>query len=656
MHCRSARQQPTRWLSIVRSALMFSCFICVSFSGCREDNDAAPVNEFELLSPEDKASEVSVRPTFRWSEAIGADAYTLIIARDEGFTQDVISIDGITATEVTLPEALLAGYRYHWKVVAQNSASDRTAANAGISFRTLGETASPSPAVSVYYVSPQGDDNPDRGTIELPFRTLAYAATRVPANESDTIMLMEGTFVETEPAVIPTGVHVKGAGQDKTILKSAGVTIPEGINPGATDFHLLYEGTLIQLVSPHKQVRRNPSSASYPPANGNQTLSDFSIDGSGKNLKAGVWVENRNDVAMHHVTIKDCQLRGAVFAPGNKDWYEYPEYYMTGVKIHDCVFKNSGKDLPDQSLGNLNLAQLDGAEIYNVTIDDNEGYGIKFIYDGYFKNVNIHDCTITLNEVDAKWGEDIAIELWNVGPGNKIRNIRCNTWLSVVNHAEIFGDPSGAVQMKIDFIHMKDKDGVSNKEAIEAAAPGIEISDSYFENKGFGIAIWDMGRSDITVRNNVFYNTQLHNNWASGAAVYIDNSRTWDFKNIRVYNNVFDMHPVAVRVKGLMVKDVYIRNNAFINTATADVQAEGTNIVATHNLKFTAGNLPWVMTGVTTESNNITGNPQYLFTGAADDTYYKPSSASSFAVDKGTDVGLPYAGAAPDIGYSEFDE
>lgn len=621
---------------------------------CNEDNTPRAIVGFSQVSPADKARNVSNKPVFEWTSAGEAISYTVIVAKDSEFKNQVFKLDGITSLQVNLTTELEDGFQYYWKVLAVNAETSLAASNAGASFRVSIGLPNASPGTTRYYVSTSGEDNPDCGTIDKPFKSLSYAASRVPPNEGDVIEIGAGTFFESEPALIPPGVNVLGAGQDKTILSSSGVTVPVTVNPSASDYHLWYDGSLIQLVSRHKLIPRSPNSASYAPMNGDQTLSGFTIDGNGKKLKAGVWVENRNNVTMHHVSFRDIMLRGAVFAPGVKDWYVYPEYYMTGITIYDCNFVNCGKDLTDQSLGNLNIAQLDGAEIYNISIDDNEGYGIKFIYDGYFKNTHIHDCIINVNESDAKWGEDIAIELWNVGPGNRISNITCNTWLSIANHPEMFGNPEGVPQLRIQNVIMKDGDGNSSKEAIEVAAPGVEISDSYFENKGIGIAIWDMGRSEITIRNNIFYNTTVKNNWASGAAVYIDNSRTWAFENIHVYNNVFDTHAVAVKIKGASIKDIDIRNNAFINTSSADVDATGINIVATNNLKFTAGNAPWVLTGVTSAANNIMGNPGYLFSGSKEDSYYKPGSGSGLAVDKGIDVGLDYSGSAPDIGYAEF--
>ncbi len=641
--------------NMIRHASMFSyTFLLIFiFSSCSE-NEVAPLGEFMQINPADGSKDVVLKPKFKWNDAKGVVTYTLQLSKQADFSLLDFEIKDLFTTSFDFIEELDPGYRYYWRVKAINKGGELLSQNAGSSFRALNDPITPSPEISIYYVSPSGEDNPDRGTQINPYKTLAYAATQIPEGEGDTIQLTAGTFVETEPAAIPLGVNVLGAGEDQTILSSSGVSIPEGIDINASDFKIWYDGSLVQLVSKHRTVFRNTNSSVVKPAKGNQTIAHLTIDGNNKKLKAGVWVENRDNVTMHHVTFKNLAQRGAVFAPGNKNWYVYPEYYMQGIKIHDCTFINSGKDLPDESLGNLNIAQLDGAEIYNITINDTEGYGIKFMIDGYFKNTKIHDCTITLNESDAKWGEDIAIEVWNLGPGNEIYNINCNTWLSIVNHPEMFGAPTGTENMKVYNVKMIDLDGNSSKEAVEIGAPGVAVYDSYFENKGFGMAIWDMGRQHIVIRNNIFFNTTPKNNWTGGAAIYIDNSRTWNFSDIHIYNNVFDTYRIPINIKGDKISDIFIRNNAFLNTTVTDVQAQGTSIFVEHNLKYTTTDELWFFNGVTSENNNIRGLPGFLNTGNRWDTYYTPASGTSLVIDKGVDVGFPFNGAAPDIGFFEY--
>jgi hypothetical protein len=635
------------------ACIILSFFFLAGASCNKSDDPSAEVPTFDLTFPEDGATGVALTPELRWNSPSPEASFTVQLSMEKDFSVIAFENSGIMGTQFTVEEPLQVGYRYYWRVIALVNGESEKASESVFSFRTQSSAPEASPTVSSYWVSPNGVDNPDRGSAERPFQSLAYAAGRVPAGEGDTIRLSAGTFSETEPCVIPIGVNVLGAGQDQTILSSRGVTIPEGVDTKSLNFHLWYDGALIQLVSRNRNIPRNPGSTVLPPEDGNQFVKGFTIDGNNKSLKAGLWVENRNNVTVSHVTIKSCAQRGAVFAAVDKPYFKYPAYYMTGIKIHDCTFINSGKDMFDQTLGNLCIAQLDGAEIYNIHITDNEGYGIKFIHDGYFKNLTIRDCTIELNEVDEKWGEDIAIELWNLGPDNSISNIECNTWLSIVNHAGMFGDASYN-HMIVSNIRMRDKDGISTKEAIEIGTPGAEISDSYFENKGIGIAIWDMGRENIVVRNNIFYNSIDKDNWADGAAIYIDNSRDWDFRNIGIYNNVFDNHKVSVRLKGNRIFDIDIANNLFMNARLWEAQVTGENISFRNNWKYSSsGDQSWYLSGEMNKTDNLAGDPKLLQSGSRLNNYYVPVNATSPLADKGVDVGFPFTGVAPDIGYLE---
>ncbi len=638
-------------------SLSWLLVVVINFA-CKQDAEQSPVSSvFLQIYPVQAEKGVSLTPSFSWGVSENATTYSLLVAIDSTFSNTVILKEGLTNTQYVAESTLENNTRYYWKVQAINAVGTRMASNAGQFFRTIALPAAPSPLISSYYVSPSGEDNPGKGSISDPLQTLAYATTLIPAGEGDTIILTAGTFIETEPAIIPLGVNVMGAGENISILSSTGVTGTFAFEKTSREYRNSYTGALIQLVSPYKS-----GNTALAPTLGNQTLSGFTIDGNNKMLKAGIWVANRNNITMHHITFNNLEIRGAVFAPGEKEWYKEPVYYMTDIKISDCTFLNCGKDMADETLGNLCIAQLDGAEISNITINDDQGYGIKFIYDGFFKNTKIHDCSINLNEIDAKWGEDIAIEVWNLGPGNEIYNIDCNTWLSVVNHSEMFGKPQGTENMKIYNIEMIDKDGVSSKEAIEIGTPGVEIYDSYFENKGIGIALWNMRKNNITIRNNIFHNTTLHYNWAEGSAVFVANSQLWDFTSINIYNNVFNNFVTGIFLKQetdqSKMDTIQVINNVFLNISTANIKISGSvnNILVKNNLKNDE-NVPPFITGTPIsiiENDNLTGNPGFTLTGNYWDTWYKPTSASSLVVDHGIDVGLPYSGSSPDIGRWEY--
>ncbi|MFN7117841.1 MAG: PA14 domain-containing protein [Saprospiraceae bacterium] len=492
----------------------------VNTSGSRNANNAGisfttlvppPPGAFTQTAPANNATEVSRSPQFTWAAASNASTYSLIVSTNSNYSSPVINVTGLTGTSYTHSTNLAGSTQYYWKVTAVNSSGSTVATNAGIAFTTKATVG------TYYYVSPTGVDAPSNGTAANPWKTLAYAASRVAANQNNTIYLNPGTYTETQAVIVPTGVNIEGAGESQVTIRVNGpIAPPPGVDQSSADWKLWYYGSLIQLYSAGyeggAEVLYGSPTQMVASSNGNQTLSGFTIDGNNKQLKAGVWVQNRNNVTMHHVTINNCEQRGAVFTRSDMWWYEpMPDgKWMYNTTIHNCTFNNNGAQLGSESLGNLCIAGLDGADIYNINIQDNVGYGIKFIMVGHYRNVKIHDCNITVNENDAAWGEKISIELWNLDQGNEVYNIVCNTWHSYVNHPQLTAyEPTGtsANNLKIYNVRMVDSDGSSGKEAIEAALSGVQIYDCYIQDKGFGIAIWNGSgqalKKNYIIRNNI---------------------------------------------------------------------------------------------------------------------------------------------------------
>jgi hypothetical protein len=522
----------------------------------------------------------------------------------------------------------------------------------------------PPPSGLTVYVAPNGNDTSGDGSSGAPFRSLAKAASVTQSGQ--TIQLAAGTYTETKPAVVALGVNILGAGEGQTILDSSGVELAPGVSPTANDFKLWYDGSLIQLISapyPAPNPRYGSPSDMLPAEDGNQTLSGFTIEGNEK-LKAGIWVENRNNVTLHHITFKNLAQRGAVLAKGDMHWYQpMPEgKWMKNTTAHDLTFINSGTDLSGESLGNLCLAGLDGADIYNINISEDKGYGIKFIYVGHFKNTKIHDSYIRVPEVDSLWGEDISIELWNFSGGNEVYNIDANTWFSFVNHPQLIAyQPTGteASNLKIYNNRIVDLDGVSGKETVESALSGVQIYDNYFQDKGYGVAIWGSkhagATSESTIKNvmihhNVFANVNrtVRYGFGNSSGIFIPDLAL----NINIYNNVFDRMGNALTLTG--GSGVQVKNNVFLGTDGNDATG-GTNVTFDHNLKFhsTTTKAAWNLNGVTLGANNILGDPGFNGTGARPQPYYAPSGDSSRVVNAGVDVGFPFIGSAPDIGTFE---
>jgi hypothetical protein len=613
---------------------------------------------FNQTAPVSGATAVSRTPLFTWAASTNAASYAIVVSTNSSFTSPAINVSGITSTSYSHSSSLAGSTLYYWRVTATNASGNTIATNSGISFTTSATTG------TYYYVSTTGVDAVGRGGSSNPFRTIAYAAQQVPAGQNNTIYLNAGTYSETQAIKLPLGVNLEGAGESSVTITSAGPIPAPGVDQSSGDWKLWYDGSLIQLASPSYNndiaLKYGSPAEMTPAANGNQILSGFTCDGNNKQIKAGVWVQNRNNVTMHHVTFKNFQMRGAVFGRSDMWWYvPLPDgKWMNNTIIHDCTFTNSGADLGGESLGNLCLAGLDGADIYNITINESQGYGIKFIFVGHYRNVKIHDCNITVPESDPLWSEDISIEMWNFSYGNEIYNITCNTWLSMVNDVH-FNDynptPTNPSNLKIKNVRMVDQDGSSGKEAIECALSGVEISDCYVQDKGFGVAIWGgagWGGSiqihDVLIHHNIFANVLRTPGFGFGnsSGVFVPDP----VNTIKIYNNVFDRMGNGVQLNGTGFD---VKNNAFLFTEGADVEG-GSGVTFNNNLKYHTNSTKANFVGNTSGSNNVTGNPGYQNTGARWDTYYKPSSSASFAVNKGTNVGFPYVGSAPDIGRWEF--
>ena len=602
------------------------------------------VKDFELISPIDSASGVLTTDTFKWQTSAHVGFYHLIVSQNPDLSEPVFEKVDITDTVFLLSEIILPGGSYYWTVFSYlDEKQEKKQAQDGIfSFSTKFEKPTSTPEISMYYVSTDGIDNAGMGTKDKPFRTISYAAKMTPADEGDTIYVMAGEYTENKSIVLPTGVNLIGERKETVIIKSSGVQLPSHLLNNE-ELKNKYQSALIQLVSSGSKIKT-----------GNQEIANLTIDGRNKSLKAGIWAENRSGISIHDVHLIDIDYRGIVVATSDKPWYQEPNEYLTNISIYNCSFNNCSKDFSDGSSGNLNIGQLNGALIHDIIIEDNQGYGIKFMWDGYFKSCKLYNIKTTLNESDKLWGEDIAIELWNLGPGNEIWNVESNTWLSLVNHPEKFGSKASKSNLVLYDIKIIDHDVSSQKEGIELGLPHVEIYDCYIENKGFGIALWNMGRENITIRNNIIRNTQYQYNWTGGSAIYIDNSQSWDFNNIHIYNNVFDKNVYSVRVKGKNIENIFVKNNLFINSKSFDLSIEEGNLKLNNNFLHVDSDEDWKIEGKIDSLNNFNGDAELNQEGTFYNNYYRPSSESSPLIDAGVDLGFPYNGSAPDIGVFEY--
>lgn len=160
--------------------------------------------------------------------------------------------------------------------------------------------------------------------------------------------------------------------------------------------------------------------------------------------------------------------------------------------------------------------------------------------------------------------------------------------------------------------------------------------------------VYIKGGSDLIIRRNVIYDTNrgwpLH--FYGGTVT-----------NVSVFHNVFAGHNTSTSIPGHIllagtITNLAIRNNISYDATVGMVQYYGltaSGVSVTHNLSDTLEKTANYL-GVTFSSNMQNTKPG--FADAAGNNFQLV--AGSAAIDAGTSVGLPFSGAAPDIGAYEF--
>lgn len=508
-----------------------------------------------------------------------------------------------------------------------------------------------------YYVASNGSNDSGDGSISKPWQSLSFAATL--ANKvGDTIVLKPGIFLETNTSIVSPGVNIEGAGVTETFIKYNGVA--------NSDY-------LVKLESPSLRTEK-------------QFLSNFTFDGNGKKLFAGISVIKRSNVAVHDIAFKNMNYTALRFTHDHtKSHVDHtpPKGWLKGIKIYNNTFLNCAKALTGSKTGNVLLAHLDGGEVFNNTIEDNAGYGIKGVDNGgWFMRTKIYN-----NKINVLG--NISIEPWHTSEENFIYNNTVNCLISLT----FDGKKEGAART-VTFYGNKsylDGDGRSGfgiGYEIHSNTD-VEAYGNYILNPGGAGAFmliddikFIRADSNIRIHHNVIVSNKGPFSNSPGAG--LDATGVWmaaandDMKEIHIYNNVFQGLYAGVKFRSYEshrnpgeypnIMDVKVKNNIFFENkhnvlfgsdqANVYQRVEITNNIyfKSENVLYTFQPTPIVISpSELTVQNNYNKDPQLQFSGEIIEPYYKPVSSSSFAVDKGINVGLEFKGSAPDIGAVEYD-
>ncbi len=360
------------------------------------------------------------------------------------------------------------------------------------------------PDLNTYYISPSGNDTTGDGSISSPWMSLSKACNSV-ITPGSTIHVKAGTYIEPSYCDLAVGVSIEGEGTTNTIIKGTYV-IPNYVDRTTATIRLY---------------------SSVAGTNGNQSISNLTLDGNGLQGSRAVAVYNRGNVKIHHSVIKDFYMGGVIFSNS----------YTYSTSLSAILEENN--------------------EIYNNTIDncgdgdaepDYKGGGLIAITTQ--KDMLIHDNLLYSNKrVDAHNGNII-----NAG-GTRFRGVKYynnQSWKPDMTndygssglyswnfHLEFWGNDGGFEIYNNTF--------TGGSIAIDVAGYG------YTENTGGYPYSW-------SIHDNVFQQNDPSFFSYGGMGILLESRY---LTKTLIYNNSFNHYYRGISIIGNNVHDVYMYDNIF---------------------------------------------------------------------------------------------
>ncbi len=501
-----------------------------------------------------------------------------------------------------------------------------------------------------YYVSPSGNDG-NNGSSSSPWKSISRAASMAKAR-GDVINVLAGDYTDNTTVVLAPGVSIKGAGRDKTTVRTSAGTYIRTENNGTPVIDGSNTISGLRFIGNGGNTAISSVGRSLQRITGNSFESfNLAITVSGKPFAWNSSCGGRRPANSANYCDDDARTSTQ---PGDNEW-------ARGVVITNNNLTNC----------KLTASTIKDSEIsYNVI--NNNGILKSAVGNPalWWDNVDFHHNELYTQTIS--W-QVIAVEVWMVQNNTKFRDNKTNGWFSIIKN------PNGpktpwSWQIVRNTFSSNVPVGVGSagvRAAIEACfhVENVLVEGNYVENTGsnmtyaHGLGIWGYGiNRNFHVRNNVFRNMRSDGILISTTDTY---AQLFDGDNIHIYNNVIDGCNGG-KSQGIYIEDgagdvdqITVRNNIFMGAANAvlvNANHSVSGIQVTHNMLHNVGaaNRDYGSGAFSNVSGNFSAQPQFAYSGNRPYPFYKPSGAKCNLIDKGTNVGLPYSGAAPDLGAYEY--
>ena len=463
-----------------------------------------------------------------------------------------------------------------------------------------------------YYVATTGNDA-NNGSQASPWRTIQKACSNVPANAGHIINLGQGTFSETATSNIPSGVTIKGAGRNLTVITSS--------------------------VYPIFNVTNGA----------NIVLCSFTLDGRKKALWQAINMTEVNGLDFYDFNVKEFGYWT------NVEPYVYISTFAfkkgSNIKIHD--FEGTNASSGHNAMIGLGSGAMTDVEIFNGNIVNSEDSHGKIVGAGGastpLNNLKIHDNTFLTASVGgwaipgtSNYPPQIVIELWDGILSNcEIYNNTLNACVSIQSNGHAY--PSDTYKtLRIHHNKWNCDRNVGYQYAMETSNDNNEIDHNYIYGGAYAIASFgEWGAKplkNINIHHNVFE--------AQSISTLIVNI-TANVQNVRFANNTVSCSSGnGMFGFGGSVQNTSIVNNIFYRQSGSSDNV-GSSATISNNLFFNINSKG---------SAAISSNPQLLGTGVKPTEFFA-LQATSPAINVGVQIaGVTdgFVGSAPDLGAFEF--
>lgn len=462
-----------------------------------------------------------------------------------------------------------------------------------------------------YYVSTVGIDDSTRDgqSAATAWASLAFACQQAPGG-TDTIYVAAGHYTATQTAYPKSGTTILGEGTAITIIAGSASWVLTGTPRQFNVSNYLISAANSNTIRISQLTLRSAAAAAR-------------IDG-------GIHFERVNQVELDHLHFEEFSWAGAYLKLSNT--------YL----VHDNVFLNASMLRDGYWGGSLFTRYFNDAQIYNNTITTTSEGGFGYKGSGH-RNSKFYNNTVNVFNgfsIESAHENEYDFEIYD----NHL-----NATISVPKGGQQ-ADPANGGYTHSVWIH----DNVINDSyTVEGPRNHMRVNNNFIN-----ITPDQLNGRVYTQHGGINYGPiWIHHNVVVG----VDRGFIWKnngtAEGIHVYHNTVYLAdlPTAGRVLGLSngtgVAGWTFQNNIIVCDPARprefyrqDINAEQ-KVTATHNVLVNVTGAP--------AGNFVDVDPGLQLSGNVPFPYYEPGSASAYAVDRGLDMGMPYQGAAPDIGAFE---